>query len=133
MSETRQRVLGLIMAVAFAGQCLAPPAEGQGSESAGMITEIKVLRGQVQVQSAGAQEWRKAGPLLALRAGDTVNTTSRIEGLNRELSTAILISGATLAAVKERVLVKDRGAIPVKGRTQPVEVYELVGLAGPSS
>lgn len=61
--------------------------------------------------------------------GDTVNTASRIEGLNRELSTAILISGATLAVVKDRVLVKDRGAIAVKGRTQPVEVFELVGLA----
>ena len=60
--------------------------------------------------------------------GDTVNTTSRIEGLNRELSTAILISGATLAAVKDRVVVQDRGSVTVKGRTQAVELFELLGI-----
>ncbi|MGH7394902.1 MAG: adenylate/guanylate cyclase domain-containing protein, partial [Candidatus Methylomirabilales bacterium] len=61
--------------------------------------------------------------------GDTVNTASRIEGLNRELSTAILISGATLAAVKDRVVVRDCGSIAVKGRGHPVDVFELEGLA----
>ena len=105
MSETRRRVLGLIMAVAFAGQCLAPPAEGQGSESAGMITEIKVLRGQVQVQSAGAQEWRKAGPLLALRAGDTVRATE-------DASVVILLSGG-------------RGSVKVTRTSSPFVVAGL--------
>ncbi len=61
--------------------------------------------------------------------GDTVNTASRVEGLNRELATAILLSGAALQAVKGRVVAKDRGTITVKGRSQPVDVYELVGLA----
>jgi adenylate cyclase len=61
--------------------------------------------------------------------GDTVNTASRIEGLNRDLSTSILISAATLAAVKDRVVIQDRGSIMVKGRTQPVEVFELLGVA----
>ncbi|MBI4587262.1 MAG: adenylate/guanylate cyclase domain-containing protein, partial [Candidatus Rokubacteria bacterium] len=65
--------------------------------------------------------------------GDTVNTVSRIEGLNRELGTGILISGATLGAVKERVVVQDRGAIPVKGRSQPVEVFELLGAVEPGT
>jgi len=59
--------------------------------------------------------------------GDTVNTVARIEGLNRELGTAILISGATLAAVKDRVVVRDRGSVTVKGRNQPVELFELLG------
>lgn len=63
--------------------------------------------------------------------GDTVNTASRIEGLNRDLSTSILISGATLAAVKDRVIVQDRGTVAVKGRSQPVEVFELVGVVEP--
>jgi adenylate cyclase len=61
--------------------------------------------------------------------GDTVNTVARIEGLNRELSTTILISGATLAAVKDRVVVQSRGAVAVKGRAQPVELFELLGAA----
>ncbi|MBI3031143.1 MAG: adenylate/guanylate cyclase domain-containing protein, partial [Candidatus Rokubacteria bacterium] len=87
---------------------------------------VAVHTGQVFAGNVGSPRRKKYAVM-----GDTVNTASRIEGLNRELSTAILISGATLAVVKERVLVKDRGAIPVKGRTQPVEVFELVGLSEP--
>src|SRR3972149_1230722 len=62
------------------------PARGQGSESAGMITELKVDRGRVEVRPAGAQEWRKAGPLLALRAGDTIRVSD-------EAGAGILLSG----------------------------------------
>jgi len=63
--------------------------------------------------------------------GDTVNTVSRIEGLNRDLSTSILISAATLAAVKDRIEVQDRGSVKMKGKAQPVEVFELLGLVEP--
>ena len=62
------------------------PANSQGTETAGMITELKVDRGRVEVKSAGAQEWRKAGPLLTLRAGDTVRATD-------EATAVILLSG----------------------------------------
>ncbi len=65
---------------------VAAPANSQGSETAGMIMELKVDRGRVEVRSAGAQEWRKAGPLLALRAGDAVRTTD-------EATAVILLSG----------------------------------------
>jgi adenylate cyclase len=60
--------------------------------------------------------------------GDTVNTTSRMEGLNRDLGTRILLGGAVLAVLKERVVVRDRGSVPVKGRREPVEIFELVSL-----
>ncbi len=62
------------------------PAGSQGSEAAGMITELKVDRGRVEVRPAGAQEWRKAGPLLTLRASDTVRATE-------EATAVILLSG----------------------------------------
>lgn len=76
----------LAVAALLGGPWLAVPARGQGGESAGMITELKVDRGRVEVRSAGAQEWRKAGPLLALRAGDTVRVTD-------EAMVVILLSG----------------------------------------
>ncbi len=63
--------------------------------------------------------------------GDTVNVAARLEGLNRDLGTTILLSGATLEAVRERVTVRDRGAVTVKGRSQPVAVFELQGLVEP--
>jgi adenylate cyclase len=102
----------------------------QAEERPSLAMGVAVHTGEAFAGNVGSPRRKKYSVM-----GDTVNTTSRIEGLNRELSTAILITGATLAAVKERVLVKDRGAIPVKGRTQPVEVYELVGLAetGPAA
>ena len=59
--------------------------------------------------------------------GDTVNTVSRLEGLNRELGTAILVSGAALDFVGRQVKVLPRGAVAVKGRAQPVDVFELLG------
>ena len=82
----RRRVGSLLVLLGLGVIFAAWPARGQGSESAGMITEIKLLRGQVEVRSAGGQEWRKAGPLLALRAGDTVRATE-------DASTVILLTG----------------------------------------
>lgn len=93
--------------------------EGKGPLAMG----VAVNTGEVFAGNLGSPRRKKYSVL-----GDTVNTVARIEGLNRDLSTAILISGATLAAVKDRVAVRDRGAIPVKGRAQPVEVFELLGL-----
>lgn len=84
---------------------------------------VAVHTGEVFAGNVGSPKRKKYSVM-----GDTVNTTSRIEGLNRELSTAILISGAALAVVKDRVLVKDRGSVMVKGKTQPVELFELVGV-----
>src|SRR6266850_1131026 len=44
-------------------------------EVAGMITEIHVGRGQVEVRSAESERWRAATPLLTLKTGDAVSTT----------------------------------------------------------
>lgn len=83
---------------------------------------VAVHTGEVFAGNVGSPRRKKYAVM-----GDTVNTASRLEGLNRDLSTAILISGATLARVKERVRVHGRGSISVKGRQQPVEVFELAG------
>jgi adenylate cyclase len=60
--------------------------------------------------------------------GDPVNVAARLEGLNKELDTTVLITDETYASVKERVDVKDRGALPVKGRVRAVRVYEVVAV-----
>jgi len=87
---------------------------------------VAVHTGEVFAGNVGSPRRKKYAVM-----GDTVNTASRIEGKNRDLSTAILISGATLAAVKERVVVQDRGSFTAKGRTQPVELFELVRVVEP--
>jgi adenylate cyclase len=94
-------------------------AAGRGPLAMG----IAVHTGEAFAGTLGAPRKKKYAVL-----GDTVNTTSRMEGLNRDLGTGILISGAVLAVLKDRVVVRDLGSVTVKGRRQPVEIYELTSL-----
>jgi len=60
--------------------------------------------------------------------GDTVNVGSRVEGLNKELGSTILITEATFSMLAGLVKVRDCGPMPVKGRNEPVRVFELQGF-----
>lgn len=75
MSANERLRTGLIVGLCIGTVLLPARVIGQGGESVGMITEIKVGRGRVEVKPAGGAAWRAAGPLLALRAGDTVRAT----------------------------------------------------------
>ena len=55
--------------------------------------------------------------------GDTVNTAARLE--SNAGRGQILISQSVYEAVKERISVTDVGAIPLKGKSQAVYVYQL--------
>jgi adenylate cyclase len=96
--------------------------EGQGRPLLSM--GIAVNTGEVFAGNVGSPRKKKYAVI-----GDPVNTVSRMEGQNRELGTSILIGEATLAAVKGRIVVRGRGAVTVKGKTRPVQLFELVGLA----
>jgi adenylate cyclase len=58
--------------------------------------------------------------------GDPVNVASRVEGLNKDLSTTLLITEETLAAIGDRMPVRDCGLVAVKGRVEKVRVYEVL-------
>jgi adenylate cyclase len=60
--------------------------------------------------------------------GDTVNTASRLESLSKELGWTIVASRATLSAANPGVVMGDRRTVTVKGRREPVEVCEILGL-----
>ena len=61
--------------------------------------------------------------------GDAVNLSSRLEGLNKEYRTHILVGSATFEAVREAgFLFRELDLIRVKGKLQPVTIYELVAL-----
>ena len=59
--------------------------------------------------------------------GDTVNTASRVEGLNKELNTTLLATAATRELVSDEagVVWTDHGTHAVKGRTEPVVVFSV--------
>jgi adenylate cyclase len=60
--------------------------------------------------------------------GDTVNLSSRLEGLNKDYGTHILVNETTYAAVKnEEFVFRELDLIRVKGKLQPVAIFELIG------
>jgi adenylate cyclase len=59
--------------------------------------------------------------------GDAVNLGARVESLNREYGTHILISEATRARLSRPVATRRVDEVHVKGRREPVVVYEVTG------
>jgi adenylate cyclase len=90
----------------------------------GLAMGVAVNTGEVFAGNIGSPRKKKYSVL-----GDTVNSVARMESLNRELGTEILVSGATLVAVQDRVQVKDRGAVNVKGKAQAIDLFEVVDRA----
>ncbi|WP_164017221.1 adenylate/guanylate cyclase domain-containing protein [Pyxidicoccus trucidator] len=64
--------------------------------------------------------------------GDAVNLASRLEGLNKEYGTRILISEGTYLQVKDHVVARRLGSVRVKGKQEPVAIHELRGLGLPT-
>ena len=60
--------------------------------------------------------------------GDTVNLASRLEGLNKFYQTIIMASETTAAACGEAVACRELDLVVVKGKEQPVRIFEVVAL-----
>jgi adenylate cyclase len=60
--------------------------------------------------------------------GDNVNLASRLESLNKHYGTRILISDTTFQWVKDFVLCRQLDTIQVAGKSQPVAIYEPLGV-----
>jgi len=58
--------------------------------------------------------------------GDAVNLGARLESLNKDYSTQIIISAFTAQQLKGRYNLRPLGAVVVKGKTVPVEIFEVV-------
>jgi adenylate cyclase len=61
--------------------------------------------------------------------GDAVNLASRLEGANKEYGTHVLLGEATYRDVKGAVVVRELDLVRVKGKHEPVHIYELLALA----
>jgi adenylate cyclase len=59
--------------------------------------------------------------------GDTVNLASRLEQANNYYGTKIMLSEATYCRLANTFLVRELDLVQVRGRTQPVKIYELLG------
>ena len=59
--------------------------------------------------------------------GDSVNTASRIEGLNKEYETTILVSQTIFDVVnyRDEFLFRPMDVVKLKGKSKPLLIYEL--------
>jgi adenylate cyclase len=62
--------------------------------------------------------------------GDSVNLASRLEGANKAYNSYIMISETTYSEVEDHVEVRELDLLRVKGKQEPIRVFELMAAAG---
>ncbi|MEZ4765043.1 MAG: adenylate/guanylate cyclase domain-containing protein [Calditrichia bacterium] len=62
--------------------------------------------------------------------GDEVNLAARLESANKTFGTGIMISEATYHFVKDMMITRPLDRLIVKGKSKPVNVYELISKKG---
>lgn len=60
--------------------------------------------------------------------GDAVNLGARLEGANKQYGTEIMIGEITKREAGDKIITRQLDLLRVKGKNEPVKVYELVGV-----
>jgi len=98
--------------------CQAFALEQQRHGTAFGHTRIGVHCGPAAVGNFGSADRFEFGAL-----GDTTNTASRIEGLNKYFGTRIAVSAVIAEACPDQVF-RPLGAFVFKGKTEPLDIFE---------
>jgi adenylate cyclase len=95
----------------WAAQGIAPFRIGMG-----------INHGDVLVGNIGSQE--KADPTVI---GDAVNLASRLEALTRTYAVDLLVGARAADLIRDEFDLRSVALVQVKGKTQPVEIFTLIG------
>ncbi len=88
-------------------------------------TRVGVHRAEVSVGHFGAPD-----RMSFTAMGDGVNLSARLESLNKQYGTRILVSAAVKEVAGEGWVFRRVDRVAVKGKSRPVEIYELIDFAG---
>jgi adenylate cyclase len=89
---------------------------------------IGIHRGEAMVGNIGSRDRFNYTAM-----GDSVNLTSRLEGVNKEYDTLICVSQSIADEVGEEFILRKLDRIQVKGKDQGVDIFELVAFAHDTS
>ncbi len=115
-SDLLSRACSAALQIDAAMRPSAAEADGQPR----LRTRIGLHAGQIMLGNLGAMDHFEYRPV-----GDIVNTTTRLDGLNKKLGTRILVS-ESVAAQLGGFLLRDVGTFLLAGKIKPIRVYELV-------
>jgi adenylate cyclase len=118
-ASLRERACHAAVAVAQAAERFS-----RDNGRAGLTTRLGLHAGPMYLGHVGAHDH------FEYRAvGDIVNTAARLQALNKTLGTRLLASQEAVDGLP-RLRTRDLGRFLLPGKTQPVHVHELRGIAG---
>jgi adenylate cyclase len=103
-----------------AGERLNAAFEAEGLKA--FFTRFGIHVGEAVVGNVGSTERMNYTAL-----GNTVNLAARLEGLNKQVGTAILASEDVVVRVRDQFTFRALDAVVAKGMTKETRIFELVG------
>jgi len=109
-------------------QALLPEVMGLRKGVPTVRVRMGLATGEVTVGSIGSADARSYTVI-----GDTVNLASRLESVNKQYHTGIIISEETRVLAGEAIETRELDAVRVVGKTDAVGIYELLARKGAAS